>query len=84
MPHRINWHQVGAEPEQMWALSYDRLAVRLAVPLLPREEARRIAVRLCQHDPALRVCKIRDYIPHRRPEDIELFAEGLRRAGVPE
>jgi len=32
----------------------------------------------------LRVSRIRDYIPHRRPEDIELFAEGLRRAGVPE
>jgi TolB-like protein/class 3 adenylate cyclase len=48
------------------------------------EEARRIAVRLCQQDPALRVSKIRDYLPHRRSEDIDLFAEGLRRAGVPE
>jgi len=48
------------------------------------EEAQRIAARLCQQIPALRVSRIKDYIPHRRSIDIELFAEGLRRAGVPE
>lgn len=46
--------------------------------------AAEIGTRLREIDPKLRLSVLRDYIPHRRPEDIALFAEGLRRAGIPE
>ena len=47
------------------------------------ERAVEIGSRLREIDPALRLSALRDYLPYRRAEDIELFAEGLRRAGIP-
>lgn len=69
------------EPNELATLRVSAIAHAFAGKI---EEARRIAARLCQQDPSLRLSKIRDYIPHRRTEDIDLFTEGLRRAGVPE
>ena len=37
-----------------------------------------------QLDPALRISNLNDWIPIRRPEHLATFAEGLRRAGLPE
>jgi TolB-like protein len=39
---------------------------------------------LRQLDPALRISSVRDWLPIQRPEDLAVFADGLRRAGLPE
>jgi hypothetical protein len=39
---------------------------------------------LRQLDPALRISNLRDWLPIHRPEDLAMFADGLRRAGLPE
>jgi TolB-like protein/DNA-binding SARP family transcriptional activator len=48
------------------------------------EEASRAASRLAVVDPAARISTIRERDPLRRDEDLARFAEGLRRAGLPE
>ena len=48
------------------------------------EEAQRAMSHLRQLDPALRVSNLRDWLPIHRPEDLATFADGLRRAGLPE
>jgi tetratricopeptide (TPR) repeat protein len=48
------------------------------------DEARRAMDRLRELDPALRISDLRDWLSIRRPEDLATFAEGLRRAGLPE
>jgi TolB-like protein len=40
--------------------------------------------RLRQLDPGLRIYNLRDWLPIQRPEDLAVFADGLRRAGLPE
>jgi TolB-like protein len=49
-----------------------------------RDEARQAVERLRQLDPALRISNLKDRYPLRRPEDFARWAEGLRRAGLPE
>jgi TolB-like protein len=48
------------------------------------DEARRAMHHLRQLDPALRISNLKDWLPIRRPEDFATFADGLRRAGLPE
>ncbi len=53
--------------------------------LAGREEAARRAVdHLRTLDPALRIATIGDWLPIHRAEDLALFADGLRKAGLPE
>jgi hypothetical protein len=40
--------------------------------------------RLRQLDPTLRISNLKDWLPIHRPEDLATFADGLRRAGLPE
>jgi TolB-like protein/class 3 adenylate cyclase len=40
--------------------------------------------RLRELEPTLRVSNLKNQIPYRRPEDLARFAEGLRKAGLPE
>jgi TolB-like protein/class 3 adenylate cyclase len=40
--------------------------------------------RLRQLEPTLRISNLRNQIPYRRPEDLARFADGLRKAGLPE
>jgi adenylate cyclase len=40
--------------------------------------------RLRKLEPTLRISNLRDQIPYRRPEDLARFADGLRKAGLPE
>jgi TolB-like protein/DNA-binding winged helix-turn-helix (wHTH) protein/Tfp pilus assembly protein PilF len=55
----------------------DALAGRLA-------SAQKAVARLRQLNSALRVSSLRDVLgPYRRPEDVERYEEGLRRAGLP-
>jgi hypothetical protein len=42
------------------------------------------APRLSQLDPTLRISNLKDWLPIGRPEHLATFAEGLRRAGLPE
>jgi hypothetical protein len=40
--------------------------------------------RLRQISPALRVSNLKDQTPLQRPEDLASYAEGMRKAGLPE
>ena len=48
------------------------------------DEAQRAMKHLRELDPTLRVSNLADWIPIRRPEDFATFADGLRKAGLPE
>ncbi|PZM12828.1 winged helix-turn-helix domain-containing tetratricopeptide repeat protein [Rhizobium tubonense] len=48
------------------------------------EEARAAMRRMRELDPSLRVSNLKDWLPIHRPEDFAAFADGLRRAGLPE
>ncbi len=48
------------------------------------EDARRSMQHLRQLDPALCIANLREWLPIHRPEDLATFADGLRRAGLPE
>ena len=48
------------------------------------DEAQRAMKHLRELDPTLRISNLADWIPIRRPEDFATFAEGLRKAGLPE
>ena len=48
------------------------------------DEARRAMHHLRELDPALRISNLGDWLPIHRPEDLATFADGLRRAGLPE
>ncbi len=48
------------------------------------EEGRKAMDHLRQLDPALRISKLRDWLPIRRAADLATFADGLRKAGLPE
>jgi TolB-like protein len=48
------------------------------------DEARRAMRHLRRLDPALRLSNLKDWLPYHRPEDVATFADGLRRAGLPE
>jgi len=48
------------------------------------DEARRAMDHLRQLDSTLCISSLRDWLPIHRPEDLATFADGLRRAGLPE
>ena len=48
------------------------------------EEGKKAMARVRELDPLLRVSRLGDWLPIRRAEDLETFADGLRRAGLPE
>jgi tetratricopeptide (TPR) repeat protein len=48
------------------------------------EEARQVIQRLRQVDPTLRVSNLKDRAPLRRAGDLARYADGLRKAGLPE
>jgi adenylate cyclase len=48
------------------------------------EEAWEAMSQLRQLDPALRLSNLRDRLPFRKPEDLARYADGLRKAGLPE
>jgi TolB-like protein/class 3 adenylate cyclase/Flp pilus assembly protein TadD len=48
------------------------------------ERAQKAANRMLEIDPAFRVSRLADHVPLRRPDDLARYAEGLRRAGLPE
>ena len=48
------------------------------------DEAQRAAQRVRQIDPTLRLSNLKDWYPLGRPEDFARWADGLRKAGLPE
>jgi tetratricopeptide (TPR) repeat protein len=48
------------------------------------DEARRAMADVRRLDPSLRIATLDAWLPFNRPEDLALFADGLRRAGLPE
>jgi hypothetical protein len=48
------------------------------------EEAQRAMRHVRRLDPALRISGLDDWVLLRRPEDVAMLADGLRRAGLPE
>jgi hypothetical protein len=48
------------------------------------DEGRRAMDQQRELDPLLRIANLGDWLPIHRPEDIATFAEGLRKAGLPE
>jgi tetratricopeptide (TPR) repeat protein len=48
------------------------------------EEARRAIVRVRQLDPTLRIASLAHWTPFQRPEHLATWADGLRKAGLPE
>ncbi len=48
------------------------------------EEAREVIDRLLQLDPAVRISNLKDRVSPLRPEDFAKYADGLRKAGLPE
>ncbi|MGH8567591.1 MAG: winged helix-turn-helix domain-containing tetratricopeptide repeat protein [Gammaproteobacteria bacterium] len=48
------------------------------------DEARRAMDHLRQLDSTLRISNLTDWLPIHRPEDLATFADGLRKAGLPE
>jgi len=79
----LAWAQkaLGEQPNYVTAV---RIAAATNALQGRSEEARQAMARLRQLDPALRVSNLKDRIPLRRQEDMVRFAEGLRKAGLPE
>jgi tetratricopeptide (TPR) repeat protein len=48
------------------------------------DEARRAMQHLRRLDPTIRTSNLADYLPIRRPQDLAIFSDGLRKAGLPE
>jgi hypothetical protein len=48
------------------------------------EEARKAMSQMRQFDQALRLSNLKDRLPFRRPENLARYADGLRKAGLPE
>lgn len=48
------------------------------------DAAERTIQNLRQIAPHMSITNLKDWIPFRRPQDLELFADGLRKAGLPE
>jgi TolB-like protein/class 3 adenylate cyclase len=46
-------------------------------------EAQKAVARILEIDPTMRLSNLQDFIPLRRPQDLERFADGLRKAGLP-
>jgi hypothetical protein len=47
-------------------------------------EAQKAVARILEIDPSMRLSNLEEFIPLRRPEDLERFEEGLRKAGLSE
>jgi adenylate cyclase len=47
-------------------------------------QAQKAIARARHLDPALRLSKVAELAPCRRPEDVSRYVEGMRRAGLPE
>ena len=79
----LNWAARALVHQPNWMVALRASAVASAhAGNIP--EAQKIMARMRQINPALRLSQQRDFIPFRRPQDIERMIDGLRLAGLPE
>jgi TolB-like protein len=78
----VRWAEMAIRESSSHPSSWRVLAASYALSGL-QEQAQRAMVRLCDLDPARRLSNLKDVIPL-RPKDLELLANGLRQAGLPE
>jgi TolB-like protein len=79
----LSWVEraIRAQPNHIIALC---TAAATSALLGRNGEAKTALVRLRQLDPALRISNLEEVIPIRQPEHFAIWAEGLRKAGLPE
>jgi TolB-like protein len=79
----LSWVEraIRAQPNHIIALC---TAAATSALLGRNGEAKTTLVRLRQLDPALRISNLEEVIPIRQPEHFAIWAEGLRKAGLPE
>ena len=65
-------------------LPAERMVAAAAAGAGQMERAQAAVRRLRELEPTLRISNLEDQIPYQRPEDMERFAAGLRKAGLPE
>ena len=79
----ITWAEAALRQRPTYLASIRELAAANA--LAGRlSEAQKAMARLRQLDPTRRVSTVKDWVPLRRPDDLERLQEGLRKAGLPE
>jgi tetratricopeptide (TPR) repeat protein len=79
----ITWAEAALRQRPTYLASIRELAAANA--LAGRlSEAQKAMARLRQLDPTRRVSTVKDWVPLRRPNDLERLQEGLRKAGLPE
>jgi TolB-like protein/class 3 adenylate cyclase len=78
----VHWAEMAIRESSNHPSSWRVLAASYALSGL-QEQAQKAMVRLCDLDPPRRLSNLKDVIPL-RPKDLELLAEGLRLAGLPE
>jgi len=79
----LSWAQkaVRAQPSHLTSIRLLAASSALAGRL---DEARKAIERLLRIDPASRISTLKERLPFRRPQDFDRYAEGLRKAGLPE
>ena len=79
----ITWAEAALRQRPTYLASIRELAAANA--LAGRlSQAQKAMARLRQLDPTRRVSTVKDWVPLRRPDDLERLQEGLRKAGLPE
>jgi tetratricopeptide (TPR) repeat protein len=78
-----SWAEKALREQPSWIPALRTAAASYA--LSGREqEAQQTMARLRRLAPDIRVSRLKDLMPLRRPEDLKRFTEGLRKAGLPE
>jgi tetratricopeptide (TPR) repeat protein len=79
----LSWAETAVRDKSNYLLANCVAAASSALSGRPAEAEKAMA-RLRQLDPGLRLSNLKDLVPIRRPEDFSRWAEGLRKAGLPE
>jgi TolB-like protein len=79
----ISWAESGLRERPNWAPAA-RIVAACQAHAGRLEQAQRAMARLRQLDPAFRVSDLKRLIPMRKPEQLAIYEEGLRKAGLPE
>ena len=79
----LSWAETAIQSQPDYIPSTSVAAAAAALSGNQAAAAKAIA-RLRLIDPALRISNLKDFFPLRRPEDFDRWAEGLRKAGLPD
>jgi TolB-like protein/DNA-binding SARP family transcriptional activator len=79
----LSWAQMAVREQPNYILPTAIAAASSALAGRASDAAKAMR-RLHEIDPALRISNLKELIPIRRPEDLARWAEGMRKAGLPE